>query len=153
MNTKKINAFTLSEMLVVLVVSSILISMAFVAVSMVQKQVYLIQKNLSKKQQLLFFEATLLRDFNTHRVFFIKQENSLLLTSSKDSISYTFFDDFVIRGTDTIKISFENKTLFLDGAMVTDGEIDAIALNLLSSYANAQLFLQKTKGATFYLNK
>jgi prepilin-type N-terminal cleavage/methylation domain-containing protein len=153
MNTKKINAFTLSEMLVVLVVSSILISMAFVAVSMVQKQVYLIQKNLSKKQQLLFFEATLLRDFNTHRVFFIKQENSLLLTSSKDSISYTFFDDFVIRGTDTIKISFENKTLFLDGAMVTDGEIDAISLNLLSSYANAQLFLQKTKGATFYLNK
>jgi prepilin-type N-terminal cleavage/methylation domain-containing protein len=153
MNTKKINAFTLSEMLVVLVVSSILISMAFVAVSMVQKQVYLIQKNLSKKQQLLFFEATLLRDFNTHRVFFIKQENSLLLTSSKDSISYTFFDDFVIRGTDTIKISFENKTLFLDGAMVTDGEIDAIALNLLSSYANAQLFLQKIKGATFYLNK
>jgi prepilin-type N-terminal cleavage/methylation domain-containing protein len=153
MNTKKINAFTLSEMLVVLVVSSILISMAFVAVSMVQKQVYLIQKNLSKKQQLLFFEATLLRDFNTHRVFFIKEENSLLLKSGKDSISYTFFDDFVIRGTDTIKISFENKTLFLDGAMVTDGEIDAIALNLLSSYANAQLFLQKTKGATFYLNK
>ena len=47
MNTKKINAFTLSEMLVVLVVSSILISMAFVVVSMVQKQVYLIQKNLS----------------------------------------------------------------------------------------------------------
>jgi prepilin-type N-terminal cleavage/methylation domain-containing protein len=153
MNTKKINAFTLSEMLVVLVVSSILISMAFVVVSMVQKQVYLIQKNLSKKQQLLFFEATLLRDFNTHRVFFIKEENSLLLKSGKDSISYTFFDDFVIRGTDTIKISFENKTLFLDGAMVTDGEIDAIALNLLSSYANAQLFLQKTKGATFYLNK
>jgi prepilin-type N-terminal cleavage/methylation domain-containing protein len=153
MNTKKINAFTLSEMLVVLVVSSILISMAFVVVSMVQKQVYLIQKNLSKKQQLLFFEATLLRDFNTHRVFFIKEENSLLLKSGKDSISYTFFDDFVIRGTDTIKISFENKTLFLNGAMVTDGEIDAIALNLLSSYANAQLFLQKTKGATFYLNK
>jgi prepilin-type N-terminal cleavage/methylation domain-containing protein len=153
MQTKKINAFTLSEMLVVLVVSCILISMTFVAVSMVQKQVYLIQKNLSKKQQLHFFEATLLRDFNTHRVCFIKEKNSLLLKNTKDSISYVFFDDFVIRKTDTIKISFENKKLFLEGAIVTDGEIDAIALNLLSSYADAQLFLQKTKDATFYLNK
>jgi hypothetical protein len=127
--------------------------MTFVAVSMVQKQVYLIQKNLSKKQQFHFFEATLLRDFNTHRVCFIKEKNSLLLKNTKDSISYVFFDDFVIRKTDTIKISFENKKLFLEGAIVTDGEIDAIALNLLSSYADAQLFLQKTKDATFYLNK
>jgi prepilin-type N-terminal cleavage/methylation domain-containing protein len=153
MHTKKINAFTLSEMLVVLVVSSILISMAFVVVSMVQKQVYLIQKNLSKKQQLHFFEATLLRDFNTHSVFFQKEENCLLLKNTKDSVRYTFFDDFVIRKTDTIKISFENKKLILDGVIVSEGTIDAIELHLLSSYADAQLFLQKTKDATFYLNK
>jgi hypothetical protein len=68
-------------------------------------------------------------------VFFIKEKNSLLLTNTKDSIRYGFFDDFVIRKTDTIKISFENKKLFLEGAIVTDGEIDAIELHLLSSYA------------------
>jgi type II secretory pathway pseudopilin PulG len=153
MKTRKINAFTLGEILVVLVVSSIVISMAFVVVSMVQKQVYLIQNNLSKKQQIQFFETTLLRDMNSYSVFFQKQENCLLLRNTKDSIRYIFYDDFVIRKTDTIKISFENKKLFLEGTFVLDGKVDAIELNLSNSYANAQLFLQKTKDATFYLNK
>ena len=87
MKTRKINAFTLGEMLVVLVVSSIVISMAFVVVSMVQKQVYLIQNNLSKKQQVHFFEATLVRDVNRYRVFFQKKENRLLLKNTNESIS------------------------------------------------------------------
>jgi len=153
MKTRKINAFTLAEMLVVLVVSSIVISMSFVVVSMVQKQVYLIQSNFSKKQQVQFFEAVLLRDLNSHSVFFQKKENRLLLKNTKDSIYYTFYDGFVIRKTDTIKIYFEKKELFLDGVIVSEGEIDAIEFNLTSSYGNTELFLQKTKDATFYLNK
>ena len=51
MKHHKVKAFTLSEMLVVLVVASILISMGFLVLNMVRKQVQVIQKNYQLKQK------------------------------------------------------------------------------------------------------
>ncbi|WP_406755908.1 PulJ/GspJ family protein, partial [Tenacibaculum maritimum] len=75
---KKIKAFTLSEMLVVLVISSILISLTFLILSMVQQQVEIIQGNLKRKQQVQFLERVLWKDFNEYSVVY-NQENTIFL--------------------------------------------------------------------------
>jgi len=148
----KLRAFTLAEMLVVLVVASSVIAMAFLMLTMVRKQVISIQKNNQKKQEIQFFETTLFRDFNRHRVFYNKQQNLFTLKSPKDSIRYTFLDDFIIREKDTFQIKISTKKLFLDGVQVKEKTIDAIELSLSDAFANRQLFIHQTKDAAYYLN-
>ena len=152
MKKTNLKAFTLAEMIVVLVVASIVIAMGFLVLNMVRKQVQLIQDNYQKKQEVHFFETTFTRDFNTRRVFFHKKENKIIFKNTKDSISYTFLENCITREKDTFKIEVGNKKLFLDGKLVKEKTIDAIELTLTNSYANKQLFFYQTKDAAFYLN-
>lgn len=152
MKNTKLKAFTLAEMIVVLVVASIVISMGFLVLNMVRKQVSLIQTNYQKKQEVQFFEATLTRDFNKRNAFFDKKQERLILKSTKDSISYTFLDQFIVREMDTLNLEVKNKKLFLDGVKVKGEFIDAIEISLSEHFSNKQLFIQQKKDASFYLN-
>ena len=152
MKTNKLKAFTLAEMLVVLVVASIVISMGFLVLNMVRKQVIVIQKNYHKKQEIQLFETTLIRDFNARNAFFHQKDNIITLRNTKDSIQYTFLDTYITREKDTFQIEVDNKKLFLDGSLVKEKTIDAIEINLSSNFTNRQLFIQQTKDASFYLN-
>lgn len=149
----KVKAFTLSEMLVVLVVSSLVIALAFSVLSMVRKQVITIQENYRLKQELRFFELNVIRDINTNSVTFSKNEGKLVLKGINDNIVYQFLDSVVIRKRDTLHISIKNKTLFLDGKVVQEGTIDAMELEVSFPFPNQTLFVQQQKDATYYLNK
>ena len=48
---KKLNSFTLSEMLVVLVITAIVVGLAFSVLSLVRKQVYRLQNDTDKRVQ------------------------------------------------------------------------------------------------------
>ena len=152
MKQNKLNAFTLSELLVVLVVSSIVISMTFLVLNMVRKQVVSIQENYQKKQEVRFFEARFSRDFNSHNASYDPKKKSLKLTNTKDSIRYVFSDLFIIREKDTFPIEVAKIHLFLDGTTVREKTIDAIAIALSSRFANQQLFIHQTKDAAYYIN-
>lgn len=151
--TKKINAFTLSEMLVVLVISSIVIATAFLILSMIQQQFRVIQTNMNHKHEIGFFERILWQDFNKHSVKYLKDIDRLILTNHIDSITYSFYKDYVIRETDTLPIQTVQKELFLDGVKVTSGNIDAIKIEILPSLGCKKIFVYTSKDATFYLNK
>lgn len=152
MKTKKIPAFTLSELLVVLIVASIVIAMGFLVLTMVRKQVASIQENYQKKQEVQLFETTFYRDFNTHNAVFKAKENTLMLINTKDSIQYVFSDNFIIREKDSFQIQVVTKKLFLEGVPVQEHYIDAMSIGLSSNFANKKLFVFQTKDASFYLN-
>lgn len=152
MKKTKLKAFTLAEMIVVLVVASIVISMGFLVLNMVRKQVSLIQTNYQKKQEVQFFEATLTIDFNKRNAFFDKKQEKLTLKNTKDSISYTFLDQCIVREKDTFNLEEKNKKLFLDGVEVKGGVIDAIEISLSEHFSKKQFFIQQKKDASFYLN-
>lgn len=152
MNKTKLKAFTLAEMIVVLVVASIVISMGFLVLNMVRKQVSLIQTNYQKKQEVQFFEVTLTRDFNKRKAFFNQKKGKLTLKNRKDSISYVFLDQYIVREMDTFNLEVKNKKLFLDGVEVKGKFIDAIEISLSEQFSNKNLFIQQTKDASFYIN-
>lgn len=152
MKNKKLKAFTLAEMVVVLVVASIVIAMGFLVLNMVRKQVVLIQRNYQKKQEVQFFEVTLTRDFNARNVFYDKNKEQLILKNTKDSISYVFSDTIIIRNKDTFQIEVADKELFLDGKTVQENTIDAIEINLSENYGGKTLFIHKAKDASHYIN-
>ena len=150
MKNKKLKAFTLAEMIVVLIVASIVIAMGFVILDMVRKQVFLIQRNYQKKVQ--FFEAILTRDFNSRNACYYKNQNRLSLKNTKDSISYVFTDTTIIREKDTFQIEVSIKKLFLEGKETFSKTIDALGINLSENYGGKELFISQRKDAAFYIN-
>lgn len=152
MITKKLNAFTLSEMIVVLIVASIVIAMGFSVLNMVRKQVTAIQRNYQKKQTVELFESRLIRDFNSYNASFNKNSDELLFKNTKDSILYTFLKQGIVRQKDTFFIEVANKTLFLEGGEVSQSYIDALEINLTEQFRKSKIFVHKVKDATYYMN-
>jgi type II secretory pathway component PulJ len=147
--TKKIEAFTLSEMIVVLIITSIIVGLAFTVLTLVQKQMLAIQRNFNNETELNLLEHSLRIDFNRyHKITYDNVEEKLHFKSEIGQKTYNFKDDYVVKDQDTFKLKILEKHVFFDGNIKTNGEIDAVKLKT----NNSQLFIFKTNDATSYLN-
>ena len=86
-SNKKIMAFTLSEMIVVLILTSIVIGLAFSVLNLVQKQMSAIQDNYNKSLELNKLETALWLDFNRYSdIRFNELDNELSAILNVSSI-------------------------------------------------------------------
>mgnify|MGYP000418643583 CR=1 FL=1 len=134
MKSTKYKAFTLSEMLVVLVVSSLVIAIAFSVLSMVRKQIITLQKNYGLKKELRSFELTFARDINTRSAICFNTKNNLFLKGVDNNIRYQFLDSIVIREEDTLKIPIKNKTFFYLNVLIHSPYYDVVDIKVLYQY-------------------
>lgn len=152
LKSKKINAFTVSEMLVVLVISSIIISITLIVVTLVQRQIKSIQTIYKSNTELQLLERALWQDFNRYNISYNEQNKQLKFVSEIDSVFYTFSENLVIRNTDTLSIQIIDSKFYLDGVAVREGMIDALEFQLSKEIANKKLFIFKEKDASHYMN-
>lgn len=154
MNTKhKIQAFTLSEMIVVIILTSIVVGMAFSVLSLVQKHMQGIQDNFNKNTQMNKLEQSLWIDFNRYsKIHYDELDEALVFKSEIDSTSYRFTQDYIIKDLDTFYIPIMNKMFFFDGKQTSKGQIDAIKLEASKSFQNQALFIFKQNDATIFIN-
>jgi len=153
MKTKKIDAFTISELLVVLVISSIVISLTFIVLSLVQRQITQIQKGYQNQQEILLLKRVLLKDMNSHQVFFKAKENRLIFMNSFDTIQYDFKPDYIVREIDTFKLKIKEKHFLLDNSIVESNWVDAMHLEFDQTFTSKKVFIYKVKDAAHYLNQ
>lgn len=134
-----------------MIISTIVISLSYMAFSMVRKQVDNIQNRLKLKEELLSLEKVLNRDLNT---FGIADYNSeiLKLKNPLDSIFYKIEDKYVLRNKDTFKVVVNDFTVFLNGQKVKKGKVDAIRFSS-DNINNRAIFIYTIKDAASYLNK
>ena len=150
---KKVNAYTLSEVLVVLILTSIIAGMAFSVLNMVQKQIFSVQKNMGVKTNFKQLEQSLMIDFNRyHNIKFNNDINQLVCFSEIDSVSYNFALDYVQKDSDTFYVSKIYKTLLFAGKKVDNGIVDAIKIDSIGLNSNLQLFIFKQNDANTYLD-
>ncbi|MBD0833795.1 PulJ/GspJ family protein [Aestuariibaculum sediminum] len=150
---KKLNSFTLGEMVVVLIITSIVVGMAFSVLSLVQNQIQSIRENFNNDTELSRLEQSLLIDFNKYsKVEFHADEHKMVLKHELDSVSYQLNESFLIKSEDTFKVSVKNFKLFFDGNGVQEGVLDAIRLETLDSPGNNTLFVYKINDATPFIN-
>jgi len=150
---RKVNAYTLSEVLVVLLLTSIIAGMAFSVLSMVQKQIFSVQKNMDVKSSFRQLEQSLVIDFNRyHNVRFNDDEDQLVCYSELDSVSYNFTSDYVQKDIDTFFVSGIHKKLFFAGKEIDSGNIDAMKIDSIGLNPNLQLFIFKQNDANTYLD-
>jgi type II secretory pathway component PulJ len=150
---KKIEAFTLSEIIVVLILTSIVVGLAFSVLGLVQKQMLAIQTNYNKSLELQKLETSLWIDFNRYpNIRFDTSEDQLIFKHELDSIFYTFSKDIIIKVQDTFLIPVETKQFYFDGVRSKTSNIDAIKLKTAKAHQNRELFIFKKNDATTYMN-
>lgn len=149
---KKIAAFTLSEMLVVLSLTIIVIGLGFSSLNILQKQMWDIQGNYGEKTTYNILRQALWADFNSHEhIVFLTNEHAMNLSNEKTSRTYRFHKDYIIRNQDTFHIDLKINKLYFQGEEVSGGIIDAIEL-ITSEKVTKKLFVYKTNTATNFMS-
>lgn len=153
MPNNKIKSFTIPELLVVMIITVIVVGMAFSVLRLVQKQIHAIQTNFEKTSSLALFEQRLWQDFNEmNAIQFSEKANSVLLESEMDTVVYSFQENYVLRNKDTIKLQLVANKLFFKGKEVKEGDVDAVSISAKSELPDYEIFVSKKNDLTFFMN-
>jgi len=148
----KIKAFTLSEMIIVLILTSIVVGLAFSVLGLVQKHMNSIQQNYNNTTVLNTLETALWLDFNRYNsIAFDALENELKFATALDSVSYKFYENYIIKAQDTFKIAIENKAFYFVTKLVEEGEVDALKIETTKILQNQKLFVFKQNDASTFM--
>ncbi|HRE76412.1 MAG TPA: prepilin-type N-terminal cleavage/methylation domain-containing protein [Flavobacterium sp.] len=151
---KKVKSFTLSELIVVMIITVIVVGIAFSVLLLVKKQIKGIEKNYQKTTQLALFEEKFWRDFNIFQQINIDESHqNMFFKNEIDSIAYQFEDEYVIRNEDTLKVQLKIENVYLDGNTVESGLIDAIDFSAIKEIPDYTFFVYKKNDATQYMNQ
>lgn len=154
MAENRIKSFTLSELLVVMIITAIVVGMAFSVLRLVQKQIHTIQANFDKSSTLGLFEQKLWQDFNEpHIITYNEQEHSLLMLSEIDTVTYSFQENYTLRNNDTIPLKLTTHKAFFNGKEIKNGTIDALNISATASLLDYEIFVSKKNDITFFMNQ
>jgi prepilin-type N-terminal cleavage/methylation domain-containing protein len=154
MSKNKIKSFTLPELLVVMIITAIIVGLAFSVLRLVQKQIYTIQTNFEKTNNLILFEQRLWQDFNElNTIQCNSEERSLLMESEIDTVRYAFKENYILRNKDTIKLKIILNKFLFEGKEVQKGNIDALMISGKLELPNYQIFISKKNDITLFMNK
>lgn len=154
MSKNKIKSFTLLELLVVMIITAIIVGLAFSVLRLVQKQIYTIQTNFEKTNNLILFEQRLWQDFNElNTIQCNREERSLLMESEIDTVRYAFKENYILRNKDTIRLKIILNKFLFEGKEVQKGNIDALMISGKLELPNYQIFISKKNDITLFMNK
>lgn len=150
--TTKIRAFTLNEMIVVLILTSIVVGLVFTVLTILQRRFHDIQQRFEQQAEKQKFEQSLWIDFNKHgRVNYDETTDELFFISEIDAVKYRFLKDKIVKNLDTFKIEVVQKTFFFKGDKTRQGKIDAIKLRSSKKGTEQTFFFSKKNDATLFM--
>ncbi|MAL60627.1 MAG: hypothetical protein CMC14_11320 [Flavobacteriaceae bacterium] len=150
---KKLKAFTLAELLVAMVITTIVVGMALGVLTLFSKNIQLIQDNYSQSTQLDLLEQQLTIDFNRYQdKKYDAQKEVVFLKNPLDSIYYEFSEGYLLRDLDTIFKGDLHKNLYFNGKEVLQGTMDAIKVEFQKGKKQTFLFIFSEKDAQQILN-
>jgi len=147
----KIAAFTLSELIVVIIITVIIIGLAFSTLNLVQTHMRNIESNFNKSMQWQLLEQRLTIDMNRAQVsLFEPKQNMLKLQNEMGMTTYRFSETNIITSTDTFEINIQKINYFYLGNTAVDRKIDAIKI-FSDTTNNKFIFIAKPNDAHFLM--
>lgn len=125
---KKLKSFTLSEMLVVLIITSIVVGIAFSVLNLVRKQVTKLQSETDKTIQYDLLKNRITFDFYKFNDICVLDNNQVLFKNEIDSSFYEFKDNLLIVKQDTLVKNLKEIKFWRNNKEVYEGKIDAVNL-------------------------
>lgn len=109
---RKIAAFTLMELLIGMIVSSIVITFGYMAYSLIYER-FLDHKTVKMKMmETLQLNTTLANDLQKAEIISKEEDKLILVTKNGSQLQYEFDDDFIVRKqnetVDTFKVAAKN---------------------------------------------
>lgn len=152
---KKVKAFTLNEMLVVLLITVLVVGMAFSVLRLVQVQMHGISSNYEKNTELNLLRQSLWVDFNRFdRIWYDGTEQRIVLVNEVAKTSYQILPDGVVKEKDTFWVPVPRWEVYFNGETVGKGEIDALDLYIgKEEEVGKRVFVFKCNAATSYINQ
>ena len=148
----KVQAFTLNEMVIVMIISTIVIGLAFTVLTLVQRHMWSIKQNFSLNTEFNRLEQTLWIDTNKfNTIKYNETEQEIKFKSILDSTSYQFRSEYVLKDRDTFHIKIEQQTFYFNGNEVNEGTVDALQLKLSKQYKDQTIFVFKHNDATQFI--
>jgi competence protein ComGF len=140
----KIPAFTLSEILVVLAITSIVIAIAFTVLNLVTKQFTTMRARYEERTEVNAFKQRLLFDFEKgSTAVWNEKQQQLDITIQDEIISYEMAPDYVLRDSDTIPIMIQNTRFYYKGDEIEEGVTDGLELTLMIANRPIQFFVSR----------
>lgn len=140
-------------MIVVLMITIIVVGLAFAVLNLVQKQMSGIAQNYEKNTEINLLRQALWIDFQTYsHISYNDKLNILHCENEMRSMTYVFEEELILRETDTFQIKLGNKSFFYDGLQKTSGVIDAIELLTLKEEGDKSIFVSHENAASKYMN-
>ncbi len=126
----KVKSFTLSEMLVVLIITAIVVGMAFSVLTLVRKQVNILKLNSEEETEIELLKSKLFIDFNSFSEVNYIEKKQIFFKNEIDSTLYIISDNFIIENQDTLTTKLYSFQTFYKSNIVTQGRIDAIEIEI-----------------------
>jgi len=150
--SKKIPAFTLNELMVVLLITVIAVGIALSVLRLVTGQLNRIQSDYQSQNELLHFQKQLKSDMDSAQELFYDEENEILsIIQNDNSIDYIFSQLLSTRQDNELLVTISNIELFYRGAQVDGGTIDALEFKLESQNKEVTVFEKLKTSARLYL--
>ncbi|WP_299432266.1 prepilin-type N-terminal cleavage/methylation domain-containing protein [uncultured Aquimarina sp.] len=149
--THKIKAFTLTEMMVVIVISAIVVGLAFTVLGIVQNNMRSIENNYDYQSKIQSLEVALTIDFNRYPVAqWNPKDNTLILSSPIQKRMYTFSSDSITNDIDSFTLKTKKISYYFEGEEVSAGNIDAIKLTFNNTTDLHRIFVYKHNDPTIH---
>lgn len=150
----KIKGYTLSEVLVVLVLYVIVSSMGYLGLDMIMRQFYVTKRLNTETIALHTSFARIKKDFFGAQSVLVKSDG-FELVDIKRQLSYRFKDEFLIRKDekvdieDTLLTNVQNYGLYWNGnkQFIPKAEIDSLVIQVVISGQEKELVVVKEKYA------
>ena len=150
----KIQAFTLSEMMVVLLITTIVVGMAFAVIQLVQKQMTAMGSTYDHQTEMNSLRLALWTDMHqSDRAFYQSSQRTVELQRNSGLARYQFLEKVVVRDRDTFAIGPYTSHFYFLNREVYQREIDAISIILKDTVPNKKIFVYKSNAATSFMNR
>ncbi len=154
MNKTKVSAFTLTEIMVVLVITAIVVGLAFSVINMVQNNIQLIASNYKHKSEIQQLHQSLQIDFNRFREsYWDNKTETIILENPIREERYQIKEDSIYTSIKAYPLKVRKKVLYFKGEEVTKGRIDAIKIYFEESLDIQFVFISKHNDLSIYFEE
>ncbi|MCL6275449.1 type II secretion system GspH family protein [Muricauda sp. 2012CJ35-5] len=151
---RKIQAFTLNELLVVLLITSIVIGMGFSVLQLVQRQMHGISGVYETQTEINLLRQSLWIDFNSYDgVWYDADNDELIFGNQLQTSRYQWFESYIVKDSDTFHLKTGTKHFYYNGLQKEYGELDGLDLSFTENDGNQRIMVYKTNAASSYLNQ
>ena len=150
---KKLDAFTITEIIIVMVITTIVASLGFSVLRVVHRNLSGITENYEKTTSIQQLEQSLAIDFNKYsEIKWDQQNESILFSSPIGTKAYTFFKDSIVNSDNTrYNLLTNNKQFYFQGDELNNGgTIDAIKLSFTKNSNTQRIFVFKYNDITIH---